>query len=135
MSSSPPLRPLPPHVAVANHKGGIGKTGICQGLAVAAAEAGHRVLAVDMDGQGNLTRRLRARVPTDPVQPQLRVLRLSCLIPAGVRPRASSRRAGTAQGSVVLAIGRGWSGESEGCQWSGHVPPVMAQALGVVVLP
>jgi chromosome partitioning protein len=61
---------LPPHVAIANHKGGVGKTGLSQGLAVAAAEAGHRVLVVDMDAQGNLTRRLRAQVPTDPDERQ-----------------------------------------------------------------
>ncbi|MFJ7209777.1 ParA family protein [Streptomyces sp. NPDC098789] len=56
----------PPHVAVANHKGGVGKTGLAQGLVTAAAEAGQRVLVVDMDSQGNLTRRLRARVPQAP---------------------------------------------------------------------
>lgn len=54
-----------PHISLANHKGGIGKTGITQGLAVAAADLGHRVLAIDMDSQGNLTRRLRAKLPAD----------------------------------------------------------------------
>ncbi|MCZ4103703.1 ParA family protein [Streptomyces sp. H39-C1] len=53
-------------MAIANHKGGVGKTGIAQGLITAAAEAGQRVLAVDMDSQGNLTRRLRAQVPKAP---------------------------------------------------------------------
>ncbi|MFF7459632.1 ParA family protein [Kitasatospora sp. NPDC008115] len=51
---------------MANHKGGVGKTGTVQGIVTAAAEAGHRVLAVDMDAQGNLTRRLRARLPEAP---------------------------------------------------------------------
>ncbi|MFI6158256.1 ParA family protein [Kitasatospora sp. NPDC051170] len=60
-----PRRPAP-HVAIANHKGGVGKTGTAQGIITAAAEAGHRVLAVDMDAQGNLTRRLRALVPEAP---------------------------------------------------------------------
>lgn len=57
---------LPPHVALANHKGGVGKTSVGQGLAAAAAEEGHRVLVVDMDAQGNLTRRLRAQISDDP---------------------------------------------------------------------
>ncbi|MFI9206492.1 ParA family protein [Streptomyces sp. NPDC053048] len=61
---------LPPHVSIANHKGGVGKTGTAQGLAVAAAEADHRVLVVDMDAQGNLTRRLRAQVSADPDERQ-----------------------------------------------------------------
>jgi chromosome partitioning protein len=55
----------PPHIALANHKGGVGKTGIVQSLAAAAAEAGDRVLCVDVDPQGNLTRRLRAALPDD----------------------------------------------------------------------
>ncbi|KJY27446.1 ParA family protein, partial [Streptomyces sp. NRRL S-495] len=49
---SAPARPAP-HVSVANHKGGVGKTGVAQGITTAAAEAGHRVLVVDMDAQGN----------------------------------------------------------------------------------
>ncbi|MEU9497016.1 ParA family protein [Streptomyces sp. NPDC048215] len=57
---------LPPHIAVANHKGGVGKTSTTAGLAAAAAEAGHRVLVVDMDPQGNSTRRLRAALPDNP---------------------------------------------------------------------
>ena len=42
-------------VAVLNQKGGVGKTTVTLGLASAAAHAGHRVLVVDMDPQGNLT--------------------------------------------------------------------------------
>ncbi|MBK3636728.1 ParA family protein [Streptomyces sp. MBT97] len=64
--NSPPV--LPPHIAVANHKGGIGKSFLTQSLAVAAAEIGHRVLVVDMDAQGNITRRLQAQVPADPAE-------------------------------------------------------------------
>ncbi len=65
MAPHPPPE-LPPHIAVANHKGGVGKTSTTAGIAAAGAEAGHRVLVVDMDPQGNSTRRLRARVPDDP---------------------------------------------------------------------
>jgi chromosome partitioning protein len=42
-------------VAVANQKGGVAKTTTVQSLGVAMAEAGHRVLAVDLDPQACLT--------------------------------------------------------------------------------
>jgi chromosome partitioning protein len=42
-------------VAIANAKGGVGKTSLTAGLAGLAAQAGHRVLAVDADPQGNLS--------------------------------------------------------------------------------
>jgi chromosome partitioning protein len=42
-------------IAFANQKGGVAKTTTTLNLAVAFSEAGHRVLCVDMDPQGNLT--------------------------------------------------------------------------------
>ena len=45
-------------VAIANGKGGVGKTTLTAGLAGQAASAGLRVLVVDTDPQGNLGRDL-----------------------------------------------------------------------------
>jgi chromosome partitioning protein len=45
----------PKVIAFANQKGGVAKTTTALNLAVAFAEAGNRVLCVDMDPQGNLT--------------------------------------------------------------------------------
>jgi len=49
------MSPSAPVVAVANQKGGVGKTAVTLGLASAASAAGISTLVVDMDPQGNAT--------------------------------------------------------------------------------
>lgn len=49
-------------IAVTNQKGGVGKTTTCTGLCGGLVERGYRVLAVDLDPQGNLSFSLGAEV-------------------------------------------------------------------------
>lgn len=58
-------------IAIVNQKGGVGKTTTAVQLASGLTMRGYRVLAVDMDSQGNLTTTMRQGAGCDPSRPAL----------------------------------------------------------------
>ena len=52
-------------ISVINQKGGVGKTTTCINLAVSLQKFGHKVLAVDLDSQANLTMGMGYSIPDE----------------------------------------------------------------------
>lgn len=65
MTVAPRSEPARSVIAVANAKGGVGKTSIVANIAGLAARAGWQVLAIDLDPQGNLATDLGYQDRTD----------------------------------------------------------------------
>ena len=85
-------------IAAAQQKGGAGKTTLAAHLAVAGAEMGWKVLALDIDPQGSLTAwgEIRAaRTPAPALQVDVEAI-------AGHRVRAAAERAAAAYDLIVI---------------------------------
>ena len=98
-------------VVVAQGKGGVGKTSLTANVAGLAAHAGHRVLAIDLDQQGNLARDLG--YPPEDGEALLAAIVAGKPMPvrAEVRPRLDVVAGGPAVGDLLgIAFSRAGRG-------------------------
>ena len=101
-----PVSPGGRVVAIANGKGGVGKTSITANLAGTAAAGGWRVLAVDLDPQGNLARDLGYHADSDQGEAlAAAVEHQTAVVPmAGVRERLDVVAGGHATEDLELRL-------------------------------
>jgi chromosome partitioning protein len=99
-------------IAIANQKGGVGKTTTTRNLGAALAEAGSRVLMVDLDSQANLslvcgvTLAARDRSMSDVMVGGCALDEVICSISPGLDLAPSSMALAAAEVSLVSEIGR-----------------------------
>ena len=100
-------------VAIANGKGGVGKTSLTAGIAGLAAAAGYRVLAVDTDPQGSLRRDL-GYSPEDPSSLSMAIQHGTALVvQRGIRDRLDVVSGGPALHDVApMSFSRERRGEA-----------------------
>lgn len=102
---------LPRVVVVAQGKGGVGKTSLTANVAGLAALAGHRVLAVDLDQQGNLARDLGYDITDGELLLQAFVAGQPAPVLPDVRPGLNVVPGGPAVGDLLgLAFARSGRG-------------------------
>lgn len=98
-------------VVVAQGKGGVGKTSLTANVAGLAALAGHRVLAVDLDQQGNLARDLGYKPADGELLLQAFIAGQPVPVVRDIRPRLDVVPGGPAVGDLLgIAFARSGRG-------------------------